>query len=321
MPRKNFPKSVAESVLIKSRRHCCVCDQFCGTKIEIHHIGSPEDNSEDNAIPVCFNCHAEIAQYNLNHPTGRKYSESELKKLRDKTFLKYSESVQTVPESGTEYGRGFHEGTIWAEKSNAIKDIWRFISVHGDFAIEILIYFDESDFCTIMREELHDDDVLNEFLISQSEGFSSAWGSGQAIGLWGMDGNSEQLFLTKKGKIFRGLVRENYELRNRFEQLKEFWDNWPFREKVQKPLTRKIESPNLFNAGFMNWLQIEIDKFIKYKDTPTKIFILSKVTPREAFLIDIENGDKHSISEAEIEDIVYDTETGDLVIEKKSGIR
>lgn len=285
----------------------------------IHHIGSHEDNSEDNAIPVCFNCHAEIGQYNINHPMGRKYSEGELKILRERTFLKYSESFQTVPESKTEYGRGFYEGALWAEKSNAIRDVWRFISVNGDFAIEILIYFDDDDFCTIMREELADDDVLNEMTIPQSEGFSFAWSSGQAIGLWGMDGNREQLFLTNKGKIFRDLVRENFELRSRYEQLKGFWNGWPFEGKVQKPLTRKIESPNLFHAGFMNWLQLEIDKFIKYQDDPTKLFVLSKVTPNEAVLIDIENGDNHSIAEDEIEDIDYDTETGDLVIKKKIG--
>ncbi len=63
MARKEFKKEVAEAILIKSRRHCAVCDRWCGQNIEIHHIDSSEDNSKDNAIPVCFDCHATVGHY------------------------------------------------------------------------------------------------------------------------------------------------------------------------------------------------------------------------------------------------------------------
>jgi hypothetical protein len=36
------------------------------------------DDSIANAIPVCFDCHAEIHSYNDNHPRGRKFTTEEL---------------------------------------------------------------------------------------------------------------------------------------------------------------------------------------------------------------------------------------------------
>ena len=37
----------------------------------------------DNAIPVCFECHAEIHSYNEKHPRGRKFTADELRAHRD----------------------------------------------------------------------------------------------------------------------------------------------------------------------------------------------------------------------------------------------
>src|SRR5439155_2947556 len=49
--------------------------------MEVDHIvpGS-ESGSDDitNAIPVCFECHAEIHSYNDRHPRGRKFLPEEL---------------------------------------------------------------------------------------------------------------------------------------------------------------------------------------------------------------------------------------------------
>jgi hypothetical protein len=119
MSRKEFSPEVVESMLIKCRRHCCVCDNWCGTKIIIHHIEGNDDNLEDNGIPVCFNCHAEIVNYNKEHPLGRRYRPSELKRLKIATFEKYS-SEQTIPEGKTQYGHGFHDGAVWSEEKSHI---------------------------------------------------------------------------------------------------------------------------------------------------------------------------------------------------------
>lgn len=76
-----FKQSEVARLLVACQRRCCVCHKFCGVKMELHHItwkssGGPDDI--ENAIPVCFECHAEINHYNPQHPKGRKFTEGEL---------------------------------------------------------------------------------------------------------------------------------------------------------------------------------------------------------------------------------------------------
>jgi len=77
-----FPRDQVDELLKACHRRCCICHRFCGVKIETDHIipaadGGPDDI--DNAIPVCFECHAEIHSYNPRHPRGRKFRPEELK--------------------------------------------------------------------------------------------------------------------------------------------------------------------------------------------------------------------------------------------------
>src|SRR5215467_5857650 len=77
-----FPPSDVAELLAKCHRRCCICHRFCGTKIETDHINphaQSKDDSIENAIPVCFECHAEIHSYNDAHPRGRKYRPDELR--------------------------------------------------------------------------------------------------------------------------------------------------------------------------------------------------------------------------------------------------
>jgi len=81
-----FQRNVAEELLVSCHRCCCVCHKFCGSKIEVHHIVPRSEGGEDtfeNAIALCFDCHAEIGAYNPKHPKGRKFSPSELRRHRD----------------------------------------------------------------------------------------------------------------------------------------------------------------------------------------------------------------------------------------------
>jgi hypothetical protein len=51
-------------------------------KIETDHIDPTADGGTGeigNAIPVCFDCHAEIHSYNDRHPRGRKFTTDELR--------------------------------------------------------------------------------------------------------------------------------------------------------------------------------------------------------------------------------------------------
>ncbi|MCF6296155.1 MAG: HNH endonuclease [Flavobacteriaceae bacterium] len=94
-----FSKKIIEDALISSGRHCCLCHKFCGTKIELHHIEQRKNGGEDsfdNCLPLCFDCHADVMQYNPDHPKGKKYSISELKKHRDNWFKKVEESAGSI---------------------------------------------------------------------------------------------------------------------------------------------------------------------------------------------------------------------------------
>ncbi|WP_408024813.1 HNH endonuclease signature motif containing protein [Tenacibaculum sediminilitoris] len=74
-----------------SGRHCSLCYNFCETKIELHHIKQKKDGGEgsfDNCLPLCFGCHADVMQYNPDHPKGKKYTVTELKRYRNKWYKK-----------------------------------------------------------------------------------------------------------------------------------------------------------------------------------------------------------------------------------------
>lgn len=84
-----FHEKDKRALLIKSGRRCSLCWKYCGTKIEVAHIipeveGGSDD--EDNGIPLCFDCHAEVGHYNPNHPRGNKFSPKELKEHRERLF-------------------------------------------------------------------------------------------------------------------------------------------------------------------------------------------------------------------------------------------
>ncbi len=76
-----FKDSEVADLLAKCHRRCCVCHRFCGIKMELHHAEHRADGGGDeikNAIPLCFECHAEVNHYNDAHPRGRKFTIEEL---------------------------------------------------------------------------------------------------------------------------------------------------------------------------------------------------------------------------------------------------
>jgi len=81
-----FDRKEVADLLARCHRRCCICHSFCGVKIEADHIKPHDDGGDDgieNAIPVCFDCHAEIHSYNDRHPRGRKFTERELRKHKE----------------------------------------------------------------------------------------------------------------------------------------------------------------------------------------------------------------------------------------------
>lgn len=93
-----WPNEVRTEVLIKCGRHCCICHKFCGIKLELHHIKLKSEGGEDtadNCIPLCFDCHADQRSYDHIHPKGLKYSREELKGHRDKWYQLANQNLGT----------------------------------------------------------------------------------------------------------------------------------------------------------------------------------------------------------------------------------
>ncbi len=98
-----FNQSEVDKLLAKCQRRCCVCHKFCGVKMELHHITWRSKSGNDdiiNAIPLCFECHAEVNHYNPEHPKGRKFTKGELlehKRLWLEICEKHPEALIAAP--------------------------------------------------------------------------------------------------------------------------------------------------------------------------------------------------------------------------------
>lgn len=96
-----FPESVEVAALAACERCCCICHKFCGTKIELHHIKQKADGGEDtfeNCIPLCFDCHADMGKADPRHPKGKHYSAKELIQHRDNWYEKVRNSREGIKE-------------------------------------------------------------------------------------------------------------------------------------------------------------------------------------------------------------------------------
>lgn len=90
---KDFKEKEKIQRLLWCDRHCCICEKYCETDIEFAHIDSKAGNNIDNAIPVCYRCHAEIGRYNNGHPRGTKFKAKELRERREQIYEKYTKHL------------------------------------------------------------------------------------------------------------------------------------------------------------------------------------------------------------------------------------
>lgn len=88
----DFNEEQKVKVLLWCARHCCLCGKHCGVAIEVAHI-EKGSNDIDNAIPLCFQCHAEVGHYNRSHPRGRKYKNRELRARRDQVYEQHTRGL------------------------------------------------------------------------------------------------------------------------------------------------------------------------------------------------------------------------------------
>jgi hypothetical protein len=87
--RNEFAEADKLKALLWCDRHCCLCGKPAGVGIEVAHLDSSKSDL-DNAIPLCFACHAAIGHYNRDHPRGRKYSIPELRARRDQVYEQHT---------------------------------------------------------------------------------------------------------------------------------------------------------------------------------------------------------------------------------------
>lgn len=81
-----FSKETKIKAMLDSARHCCVCHRYRGVRVEVHHIvpvAQGGTDSDDNAIALCFDCHADAGHYNPKHPRGNKFSPNELRLAKE----------------------------------------------------------------------------------------------------------------------------------------------------------------------------------------------------------------------------------------------
>lgn len=81
-----FSKDIADRVMVKCGRNCCLCRRFKPTMLQVHHIvekskGGPDD--EDNAIALCITCHCDV---HTNRPFTLRFAAEELKQHRDHVY-------------------------------------------------------------------------------------------------------------------------------------------------------------------------------------------------------------------------------------------
>lgn len=86
-----FSQEVKIKAMVACGRCCAICHKFCGNNMEVHHIKAQAEGGSDeyeNAIPLCFDCHAEVRQYDPKHPKGIRFTEQELRQHRDNWYKK-----------------------------------------------------------------------------------------------------------------------------------------------------------------------------------------------------------------------------------------
>jgi hypothetical protein len=94
-----FSAKVQEDAMVACQRHCCLCHRLKHTKLQCHHIVPHAEGGEDtfdNCIPLCLECHGEVEAYNPKHPIGTKYTPAELKRRRDEWYEAVKNPTLTV---------------------------------------------------------------------------------------------------------------------------------------------------------------------------------------------------------------------------------
>ena len=109
--KADFPEETRIKALLWCDRHCCLCKKACGVNIEVDHlvpVSKGGSNDLDNAMPLCYDCHAKIHQYDRMHPRGTKYRLEEVKARREQVYEQFTRHlVPPLDYRITQEGRTF----------------------------------------------------------------------------------------------------------------------------------------------------------------------------------------------------------------------
>jgi len=133
-----FSREVKDKLFLACHRYCCICHEFKGTNMEVHHIIQEADggeNTEDNGIPLCFDCHADAGSYNPRHPKGNKYTSSELREHKKQWFEACKDFSYVLNESTKEPDEIEHLG---------IKSFTRATEDMPDETLSLTEFFEEN---------------------------------------------------------------------------------------------------------------------------------------------------------------------------------
>jgi HNH endonuclease len=92
------PDQLADEILVKCARHCCICRRYRPLHLQVHHIKPREDgggDEPDNLIAVCLLCHCDVHTQTL---FTRRFSMAELKGHRDAVYRLVAEGKLPIAE-------------------------------------------------------------------------------------------------------------------------------------------------------------------------------------------------------------------------------
>lgn len=154
-----FSPTLREDAIVRSARRCCVCREYKGLGIEVHHIRPSSEGGPDtieNAIVLCFDCHAAAGHYNPSHPRGSRFSPSELRRHRDRLWGDVERGLIPPANPAAADIHVRHLLCLDYEKANTILTGG---FVNKEFSARNVIQNQVSRF---MRRVLHDDLPLTE---------------------------------------------------------------------------------------------------------------------------------------------------------------
>jgi hypothetical protein len=197
----SFSKTTRDEALVRAARHCCVCHRYNAVGVEVHHIvpeASGGTNSSDNAIALCFDCHAAAGHYNPNHPRGTKFSPDELRKHRDRWHELVASGV-IKPNNAGEIAGCYGRHLVCLDY-DAIKDLFEGNKERLPFDVT---FIEANDVLEMMRRILADD-------------LPYAWATSRSIGgyFWSTNYDSAEEFHSKNpefdGRTSRPLVDADF---------------------------------------------------------------------------------------------------------------